>query len=94
MKRALDDYLRSMRISSEVSHPKPKLISSPNFKVKIVEIDSEEVEPFMTDNKASNMFKDRFTEPLFRTIGCKTENRRLFGPANLKSERFESGALS
>jgi len=42
MKRVLQDYLRSMRISSEV---------------EIVEIDTEEVEPFMTDNKASNMFK-------------------------------------
>jgi len=43
MKRVLQDYLRSMRISSEV---------------EIVEIDTEEVEPFMADNKASNMFKD------------------------------------
>jgi len=42
MKRVLQDYLRSMRISSEV---------------EIVEIDTEEVEPFMADNKASNMFK-------------------------------------
>ena len=31
------------------------------LQVEIVEIESEEVEPFMTDNKASNMFKDKFT---------------------------------
>ena len=80
MKRALEDYLRSMRISSEVSHPKPKLISNPNFQVKIVEIDSEEVEPFMTDNKASNMFKDRFTQSPFRSIlGAKLKIADFLG---------------
>jgi len=47
MKRVLQDYLRQMRISSEV---------------EIIEIDSEEVEPFMTDNKASNIFKAKGLE--------------------------------
>lgn len=47
MKRVLQDYLRSMRISSEV---------------EIVEIDTEEVEPFMSDNKSNNIFKAKGLE--------------------------------
>ena len=40
--------------------PNPTLVKI-YLQVEIVEIESEEVEPFMTDNKASNMFKDKFT---------------------------------